>query len=335
MHVCACGQVFSSEYAYVHGCLPICLNVRMCTFLQGGAASNTKAILERAKGKVLLIDEAYVLDPRRKNNQYGGNVLDTLVEKLDGEAGSDIAVILAGYKQEMFDMLENNAGLRRRFNIDEFGIHFEDMTDEELRQVLLFFLIKFFSFKTLCILCICSSLALKFQVLIRSVSKSELVLADQSVEEFVVRKLSQKRRLPNFGNAGTVLSMLNAAKVNKAERLSVATRAREEARRRGDAKLPLMPNPNVLLKVDFEEQDDGKRQEDLFSKLYNIEHIQQQLEELEALVAAAKQDGKDPAVIIADNHLVFTGALFSFFSCRNVNKVRINLCFTSNSLFGL
>jgi len=103
---------------------------------EGGAATNTKAVLERAKGKVLLIDEAYILDPRRKNNQYGGNVLDTLVEKLDGEAGSDIAVILAGYKQEMFDMLDNNPGLRRRFNIDDFGMHFRDMSDEELKQVL-------------------------------------------------------------------------------------------------------------------------------------------------------------------------------------------------------
>ncbi len=102
---------------------------------EGAAATNTKELLEKARGKVLFIDEAYVLDPKRRSNAYGGNVLDTLVEKLEGEAGSDIAVILAGYKQEMFDMLENNAGLRRRFNIDEFGIHFEDMTDEELRQV--------------------------------------------------------------------------------------------------------------------------------------------------------------------------------------------------------
>jgi hypothetical protein len=52
-----------------------------------------------------------------------------------GEAGSDIAVILAGYTREMFDMLENNPGLRRRFNIDDFGVHFEDMSDEDLRQV--------------------------------------------------------------------------------------------------------------------------------------------------------------------------------------------------------
>ena len=78
---------------------------------EGGAATNTKAVLKCAKGKVLLIhEEVDVLDPRRKNNQYGGNVLDNLVEKLDGEAGSDIAVILAGYKQEMFDMLDNNHG---------------------------------------------------------------------------------------------------------------------------------------------------------------------------------------------------------------------------------
>ena len=101
----------------------------------GGAANNTKIMLEKARGNVLLIDEAYVLDPNRGSNIYGGNVLDTLVEKLEGDAGSDIAVILAGYKQDMFDMLENNAGLRRRFNIDDFGIHFEDLDNSELRQV--------------------------------------------------------------------------------------------------------------------------------------------------------------------------------------------------------
>jgi hypothetical protein len=232
----------------------------------GGAAANTKDLLDKARGKVLFIDEAYVLDPKRGSNMYGGNVLDTLVEKLEGDAGSDIAVILAGYKQEMFDMLENNPGLRRRFNIDDFGMEFEDMTDDELRKVL-----------------------------VRNVSQAGLALESLEVEEFVVGILSQKRRLPNFGNAGTVHSMLNVAKVRKAARLS-------EASREGKS----VQNPDVLIKADFGDPALDNT-DDLFSKLYNIEHIQKELLELDAVITAAKQDKKDPAVILADCHMVFTG----------------------------
>eukprot|EP00961_Rhodomonas_salina_P298472 3938108-Rhodomonas_salina.2 len=67
----------------------------------GASAQNTKNMIEKSKGKVLFIDEAYVLDPKRAagstaQGSFGGDVLDTLVEKLDGSAGSDIAVVLAG-----------------------------------------------------------------------------------------------------------------------------------------------------------------------------------------------------------------------------------------------
>jgi hypothetical protein len=245
----------------------------------GGAAANTKSMLERAKGKVLFIDEAYVLDPQRGSNPYGGNVLDTLVEKLEGDAGSDIAVILAGYKQDMFDMLENNAGLRRRFNIDDFGIHFEDMSDEELRKVL-----------------------------IRSVNNAGLILENEEVEDYVVGILSQKRRLPNFGNAGTVQSMISVAKVNRASRISKAEKEHREAVGKGEIPSFSLPNPDVLVKSDFDSDDlKSNQSESPFSKLYNIEHIQTELEELEAMISAAKADKKDPAAILADCHMVFTG----------------------------
>ena len=88
---------------------------------QGEAASLTSAILEKAKGKVLFIDEAYGLDPARNNNTHGGDVLDTLVEKMEGSAGQDLAVILAGYEPQMREMFKNcgNPGLHRRFNLDD------------------------------------------------------------------------------------------------------------------------------------------------------------------------------------------------------------------------
>jgi len=188
---------------------------------EGGAATQTKAVLDKAKGKVLLIDEAYVLDPKRGHNIYGGNVLDTMVEKLDGEAGSDCAVILAGYRQDMFDMLENNPGLRRRFNIDQFGIEFEDMADEELRQVL-----------------------------VTGVGKAGLYFEDLADLDAVVAHIGQQRRMPGFGNAGTVNSLLHAAKVAKSRRLDEAKVAYDKAVKTGAVAAPL-PNPDALLRTDF------------------------------------------------------------------------------------
>jgi hypothetical protein len=44
-------------------------------------------------------------------------------------------------------------------------------------------------------------------------SKAGLTFEDTYVVEYVVSMLSQKRRLPDFGNAGTIASIINVAKV--------------------------------------------------------------------------------------------------------------------------
>jgi replication-associated recombination protein RarA len=245
---------------------------------EGGAATNTKAVLEKARGKVLLIDEAYVLDPKRKNNIYGGNVLDTLVEKLDGEAGSDCAVILAGYRREMFAMLENNHGLHRRFNIDDFGIFFEDMEDEELRQVL-----------------------------VSGVGKEGLAFSNLLDIDLVLNRIAQKRRMPGFGNAATVNSMINVAKVAKSKRLGEAKKAYDVAIKEGRVPEPL-PNPDLLLLSDFiQNEEDAASARNVFANLYNMDHIVEVLDELESIIVQAKADGREPADVLANNHMVFIG----------------------------
>jgi adenylate kinase family enzyme len=67
----------------------------------GESQQNTSQIVEYAKGKVLIINEAYVLD----DNLYGKQVLDTLAEKVQGGPSDDIVVLLLGYEEQMLQMI--------------------------------------------------------------------------------------------------------------------------------------------------------------------------------------------------------------------------------------
>ena len=97
----------------------------------GSAATNTKAILQEAQGKVLVIDEAYNLD----DNLYGKQALDVIVEQVHGADDEDIAVLLLGYDKQMRSMLRNqNPGLNRRFS-PENAFNFEDYNTEELLKI--------------------------------------------------------------------------------------------------------------------------------------------------------------------------------------------------------
>ena len=92
----------------------------------GGSQVKTKAILTASAGKVLLIDEAYVLE----NNMYGAEVLNTLVEKIEMGSGQDLVVVMCGYEKQMRAMIRNqNPGLSSRFS-QEFM--FDDYNDAQV-----------------------------------------------------------------------------------------------------------------------------------------------------------------------------------------------------------
>ncbi len=97
----------------------------------GETESKTKAVLSRAKGNILFIDEAYQLAPRNGAGEEGRLVVDTLLTALSND-NLDTIVILAGYPEDMQAMLNMNEGLRSRF---PYTFHFEDYSVDELVNI--------------------------------------------------------------------------------------------------------------------------------------------------------------------------------------------------------
>lgn len=99
---------------------------------QGQTALKVKNVIERAKGGVLFIDEAYSITENENSDSYGRECLTELTKALE-DYREDLFVIVAGYKEPMKTFFEANPGLKSRFNT---FIYFEDYTDEELDKIL-------------------------------------------------------------------------------------------------------------------------------------------------------------------------------------------------------
>lgn len=97
----------------------------------GETEKKTLEIIEKARGGVLFIDEAYTLYQEKDSKDFGREVINTLLPVL-AESNSDLIVILAGYTDKIECMLNANPGLKERFPI---CLHFEDYTDDELLEI--------------------------------------------------------------------------------------------------------------------------------------------------------------------------------------------------------
>ncbi len=96
----------------------------------GQTAIKTKDVIEKAKGGVLFIDEAYALTSRGEND-YGAEAVDTLLKAMEDNR-DDLVVIVAGYIEPMKKFLHSNPGLESRFN--RF-IDFPDYTVDEMMAI--------------------------------------------------------------------------------------------------------------------------------------------------------------------------------------------------------
>ena len=98
----------------------------------GQTALKTLETLQAALGGMLLIDEAYAL-ARGGDNDFGREAIDTLVKFMEDHR-DDLAIVAAGYTEEMADFIDANPGLKSRFTRT---ISFPDYTDDELVSIFL------------------------------------------------------------------------------------------------------------------------------------------------------------------------------------------------------
>ncbi len=97
----------------------------------GQTATKTSAVIEKALGGVLFIDEAYALN-NKSENDFGQEAIDTLLKAMEDHR-DDLVVIVAGYDGLMDQFIHSNPGLESRFNR---YLHFDDYSIDEMLDIL-------------------------------------------------------------------------------------------------------------------------------------------------------------------------------------------------------
>jgi SpoVK/Ycf46/Vps4 family AAA+-type ATPase len=154
----------------------------------GQTAPLVRQAVDKAKGGILFIDEAYSLNEPgyTRGDAYGQEAIATLI-KLMEDNRRDLVVIAAGYPDPIGMFLKSNPGTVSRFPT---VINFPDYTDDELLQI--------------------------FELAARQ-DGFELVAG---VEAKVRAVLAATTRGPDFGNGRAARSILEEAISCQAERLT-------------------------------------------------------------------------------------------------------------------
>lgn len=149
----------------------------------GQTAIKTQEIINRARPGVLFIDEAYALTPT-SDVDFGAEAIATLVKAMEDHR-DELAVIVAGYEDEMTHFIGSNPGLRSRFKT---FVSFDDYAPDELT------------------------------VIFRSLADQAGIALADGVAERVEEAMRRAAGLPGFGNGRFARSLFEQAYVRMAER---------------------------------------------------------------------------------------------------------------------
>ncbi|MBL1147351.1 MAG: AAA family ATPase [Pseudomonadota bacterium] len=102
----------------------------------GQTALKTREQIDKAKGGILFVDEAYALTISNAGNDFGKEAIAELVAAMENMR-DDLVVIVAGYPEPMKKFIDANEGLKSRF---QTYLTFDDYNIDELSQIMDFML---------------------------------------------------------------------------------------------------------------------------------------------------------------------------------------------------
>jgi len=246
----------------------------------GQTAPKVKEAIEKARGGVLFIDEAYALARSNDDSKdFGREVIEILVKEMSNGPG-DLAVIVAGYPKEMKHFLDSNPGLKSRFKLH---FEFSDYLPQELSRI--------------------ADYACEQKGVFLPAG------AKEKINEIIVDAYRTRDR--TFGNARFVFDLIEKSKVNLGLRVMSADNPRgmqkeelsliqledvEKIDIQPRRDIPEIPIDEVLLEDSLNE----------LNRLIGMENIKAQIHELVRLVRFYRETNRD----VLNNfflHTVFIG----------------------------
>ncbi len=233
----------------------------------GQTAPKVKEAIEKARGGVLFIDEAYALARSNEDSKdFGREVIEILVKEMSNGPG-DLAVIVAGYPKEMKHFLDANPGLKSRFKLH---FEFSDYLPQELSQIANY---------------ACREKGVKLTTTAR-----------EKINEIIVEAFRKRDR--SFGNARFVFDLIERAKINLGLRVM---NEQDPSKLSNDelSKLELIdverldtkqspPAPHIPVDERLLEEALGE-----LNKLIGLAQVKSQIKELVSLVRYYRETNKD------------------------------------------
>jgi len=98
-------------------------------------AMKTSKKIREARGGILFVDEAYQLTQalQRGQSDFSGEAIDEMMKVMNDSGRKATTFVFAGYKKEMDEFVQYNAGLESRI---KYRFHFDDYTVPELVQIM-------------------------------------------------------------------------------------------------------------------------------------------------------------------------------------------------------